>query len=127
MGVHIDSSSINEMAVEFESLPRRARHRAAGVLSDIAHDGHRSAQRNARRTAGKHGKHYWRAITLERADDAGLEWVYGPDVALRQGNMSFERGSRNQKPHLDLAQSADLIRPRLRRVTDVMADELHGR
>jgi hypothetical protein len=36
---------------------------------------------------------------------------YGPDIARPQGGMSFEYGSRNQPPHLDLARSADLIGP----------------
>lgn len=127
MGVHIDSSSITEMAVEFTSLPNRSTRAAARGVSDAAAMGHRVARSNARRTAGRHGKHYPRAITKERNDALGLSWVYGPDVALRQGGMSFEFGSRNQKPHLDLARSADIIRPELTRVVDAIMREVHGR
>ena len=49
------------------------------------------------------------------------------DVAKPQGDMSFERGSRNQPPHLDLNRSADVIGPQLGQVADAMAREVHGR
>lgn len=38
---------------------------------------------------------------------------YGPNPKHAQGRMSFENGSRNQKPHGDLAKSADLMGPAL--------------
>lgn len=41
--------------------------------------------------------------------EGNIVGTYGPDPARPQGGMSFERGSRNQKPHLDLARSADVI------------------
>jgi hypothetical protein len=127
VGRHIDSSGITEMAAEFKTLPRRARARAGRVVSDIAHDGYRESRRNAERSSGEHGVHYPKSFTIDRLDGDGLAWAYGPDASMPQGNMSFEGGSRNQKPHRDLGRSADLISPRLTRVTDVMAAELHGR
>lgn len=123
----IDSSGIRDLAVEFTTLPNRATRAAAREVSDVADRGQRLARIFARRTAGRHGKHYHRAITKERRDALGLEWVYGPEIALPQGGMSFEFGSRNQKPHLDLNKSADIIGPDLRRVGDAIMREVHGR
>jgi hypothetical protein len=48
---------------------------------------------------------------------------YGPDAAMPQGGMSFEFGSRNQKPHLDLAKSADVIGPALAQEVRGLADQ----
>lgn len=123
----IDSSNIRDLAADFDTVPARATRAAAREVSDIADRGLQVAKASARRTAGRHGKHYHRAITKERRDALGLSWVYGPDVALRQGGMSFEFGSRNQKPHLNLNRSADIIGPELGRVADAIAREVHGR
>ena len=96
--VRIDSSNIRDLATDFSSVPAR-----------------------------KHGKHYHRAITAEKKHPLGLTWAYGPDVAKPQGDMSFERGSRNQPPHLDLNRSADVIGPQLGQVADAMARDVPGR
>ena len=122
--MNVDSSGIRDLAVDFSSVPARATRAAAREVSDIADTGMRLAQSNARVSAGAHGVHYPKSITSERVDGLGLAWVYGPDSALRQGGMSFEFGSRNQPPHLDLNRSADAIGPDLRRVAAVMSREV---
>lgn len=123
----IDSSNIRDLAADFSTVPERSQRAAARVVHDIADRGHDLSKARAKVSAGKHGKHYSRAWSLERLDQLGLSWVYGPDASKPQGNMSFEGGSRNQKPHEDLAISADLIRPELGRVVDAMMREVHGR
>lgn len=127
MAVHIDSSNIRDLATDFSSVPARATRAAGRIVERIADEGMTLAKAFAKESAGDHGRHYPRAITSERKHPLGLTWVYGPDVAKRQGGMSFERGSRNQPPHLDLNRSADIIGPRLGQVADVMAREVHGR
>jgi hypothetical protein len=87
------------IAVEFKP-------RVAKPVAEVARDGNRTAKRFAKRSAGTHGKHYPNAMTVER--HGPLSYEYGPDAAMPQGGMSFEHGSRNQPPHLDLAKSADL-------------------
>ena len=111
MGVNIDSSRIHLLAVDFGRVPNRATSQVADVVEDTAKRGNRTAAGFARVSAGAHGKHYHRAFEAESAGLLGLSWVYGPLVSSRQGGMSFERGSRNQPPHMDLARSADLIGP----------------
>lgn len=105
MGVHVVHSlgdlerDLREVATEFKPL-------AARQVADVAKAGNTEARRFARRSAGRHGKHYPKAITAERRTP--LRWEWGPDSAMPQGDMSFERGSRNQPPHHDLAQAADM-------------------
>ena len=127
MAVNIDSSNIRDLATDFSSVPARATRAAGQAVERIAKAGNTLARAFARESAGKHGKHYHRAITAEKKHPLGLTWAYGPDVAKPQGDMSFERGSRNQPPHLDLNRSADVIGPQLGQVADAMAREVHGR
>lgn len=89
--------------VPMRELPR--------VVERNTNEGRDRAKSNARRTARRHGKHYPKSITSERL--SLLSWEYGPDSAMPQGGMSFEHGSRNQPPHLDMAKSADIVGPKL--------------
>lgn len=81
----------------------------ADVVRSNAYKGNRIARDFAKQSAGQHGKHYPSAFSPESRTP--LSWEYGPDASKPQGDMSFEFGSRNQKPHLDLAKSADIIGP----------------
>jgi hypothetical protein len=78
----------------------------------------------AKRSAGAHGgvskkgvRPYVKAFSYEMRPSlfgrsaAVIAGEYGPDIGEPQGAMKFEYGSRNQKPHLDLARSADIIGP----------------
>lgn len=85
-------------AVEFKP-------RAAAQVGEVTTDGNKMGKRLAKRSAGTHGKHYHKAFTTERHTPLKREW--GPDASMPQGGMSFERGSRNQPPHHDIAQGAD--------------------
>lgn len=108
--------------------------RAAKDMQSTVRDGIRAgnvlAQDYAKVSAGKHGRRYPQAFSAEmRSTFAGfgtriVSGEYGPDIAKPQGGMSFERGSRNQKPHLDLLRSADRIAPSFQMEVGRMADGL---
>lgn len=119
--VHIDSSQIKVLAADFDAVPSRATRAVGDAVESTAKDGNRIAQGFATESSGSHGKWYPRDFTAESAGSLGLSWAYGPVATRRQGGMSFEFGSRNQPPHLDLAKSADLIGPVLQqRVGDAV-------
>lgn len=101
---------IGDLANDCAAVARGARPAMARVVRGQAISGNRIAQASARRTAGAHGKHYANRFSPESV--TSLSWVYGPK-GRPQGEMSFEFGSRNQPPHLDLARSADVVAPRL--------------
>ena len=127
MRVNIDASEIRTLAVDFGNVPNRATRSVAHAVGVVAKRGTTLAKDFARESAGDHGKWYHKAITSERRDTLGLTWVYGPDSSMPQGGMSFEFGSRNQPPHLDLNRSADIIGPELApKVMDAIEDALRG-
>lgn len=97
--------TLHDLDGDIRGHAREVGREGARAVRDVAKDGNKMARRLARRSAGSHGKHYFKAITAERL--GRFEWEWGPDSAMPQGGMSFERGSRNQPPHHDLAQSAD--------------------
>lgn len=51
----------------------------------------------------RYGIHYPKAIDHETRTTLGgnIQVEVGPDPSMKQGGMSFERGSRNQPAHLD--------------------------
>ena len=105
MGVHVVHSlgdlerDLREVATQFKPL-------AAAEVRDVAKDGNSAAKRSARQSSGRHGKHHPKAFSAERKTP--LMWEWGPDASMPQGDMSFERGSRNQPPHHDIAHAADI-------------------
>jgi len=120
--------SVGDLARDLESIATRVRPDMRGVVRDGIRVGADLARTNARRTAGRHGKHYPRSITSEMNAGLGLfgntiSGEYGPDTARPQGGMSFEFGSRNQAPHLDLARSADIVGPAFARSVREQIDE----
>lgn len=105
---------IDDLVKDMTAITARVRPEMRQVVRECVDEGTKIARANARRSAGAHGKHYHRAITGQMHRGLGLfgstiSGEYGPDVNRRQGGMSFERGSRNQPPHNDLARSADII------------------
>lgn len=114
---------LDVLAGDLDKIAKRVHPDMRGVVKDGIRVGRDLARANAKRTAGRHGKHYPRSITAEMTGGLGLfgntiSGEYGPDPALKQGGMSFERGSRNQPPHNDLAKSADVIGPSFLRSVD---------
>ena len=102
---------IDDLADDLRGIAIRAPRDLSKAVREGLRVGNTVARDNAKRTAGKHGKLYPRAFSAEMTTP--LTGEYGPDSAMPQGGMSFEFGSRNQKPHLDLAKSADLVGPAL--------------
>ena len=125
---------IDELASDLRKITMSAPRRMKQVVKTNTREGRDQARVFARESAGAHGKHYPRSITDETSSFAGFgaasfQGEYGPDPGLPQGGMSFEHGSRNQKPHLDLARSADIIGPQFADDVADLADDLfwpHG-
>ena len=97
--------NLDELEADLRTIATSFKPRAAEAVRDVAKDGNAAGKRLAKRSAGAHGKHYHAAFSAERL--APLTWEWGPDASKPQGGMSFERGSRNQPPHHDIAQGAD--------------------
>lgn len=111
------TSTLEYLESDLKHLAAQTRKDMRDVVREGIKVGNTVAKDNARRSAGRHGKHYHRAFSAEmHADFHGFgtsvfSGEYGPDISKPQGEMSFERGSRNQPPHLDLARSADVVGP----------------
>jgi hypothetical protein len=120
------SSTIGDLRDDLLRISKEAPVKLSGVVREGIKVGNEIAQTSARRQSGTHGKHYPNAFTTEMHAPAGFVYSgeYGPDAAMPQGGMSFEWGSRNQPPHLDLNKSADLIAPSFGRKVGDAVDEL---
>lgn len=103
------TSTIDDLASDLRKIPVMAAKDMARITKMNAQRGNKNAKAYAKESAGAHGKHYHKAFTVEMLSP--LSYEYGPDSSRPQGDMSFEFGSRNQPPHLDLSRSADLLGP----------------
>jgi hypothetical protein len=122
VGIHFDTSEVDDLADDLRTVPRKATQRVSRVVDDEAKSLRNTWRSNARRSAGRHGKHYPRAITNERT--GLMEQEIGPDSAMPQGGMSFEFGSRNQPPHLDGSRAADKHAPEFVRAVEAAIDRV---
>lgn len=111
------TNTLDSLADDMADIVKRAPRDMVKVVREGIRAGNMVARDYAKRSAGSHGKHYHRAFSTEMHGVVsfggvfGYSGEYGPDASKPQGSMSFERGSRNQPPHNDLARSADLIGP----------------
>lgn len=110
MGIKV-THHIDDLASDLRTIAAEVTPTMARTLREEARLGNELAKGFARKSAGKHGKHYPNAFSVEARGLLSVE--YGPDASMPQGGMSFEYGSRNQPPHLDLAKSADIVAARL--------------
>lgn len=123
-----EHDTLDPLIKDMVGIARKAPGDCRALVRDGIRAGNVLAQDYARISAGQHGKLYPRAMSSEmHATFTGFgvtihSGEYGPDIAKPQGGMSFERGSRNQKPHLDLARSADRIAPSFQREVGHLAD-----
>lgn len=122
--------SIGDLAADLAAIPPRAAKDMTGIVREGIRVGNTVAKDFAKRSSGAHGKLYPRAFSTEMhglqsalSGHRLISGEYGPDASKPQGDMSFEFGSRNQKPHLDLARSADLMGPALEREVDDAAGD----
>ena len=118
---------LDKLAADMADIIPRAKVEMRGKVRDGIRAGNTLAKDFAKRSAGRHGKHYPNAFTTQMNSGAGLfgnvySGEYGPDAERPQGGMSFEGGSRNQPPHNDLAKSADIIGPSFAQEVSQMAD-----
>ncbi|HET8614287.1 MAG TPA: hypothetical protein VFL94_02095 [Actinomycetales bacterium] len=105
------SSHLDELAADMEKIATKAERVMLSTTREALKVGNMLAKDFARASSGRHGKLYPRSFSAELTF-AGFGLIageYGPDAEMPQGGMSFEWGSRNQKPHLDLNRSADVI------------------
>lgn len=127
---------IGDLTNDLTWIGRNAQADMTGVVRNGIRIGNTVAKDNAKRSAGAHGgvskkgvRPYVRAFGYEMHGIRGgfgvylISGEYGPDASKPQGNMDFERGSRNQPPHGDLARSADLMGPALQREVHELPDK----
>lgn len=107
MRINVDTRELDAFAADLKGAAAGAKIVMGAVVRDTARLGNTRAKNIARKTAGRHGRRYPNSFYAVKITD--LEYEYGPTAGKKQGGMSFEFGSRNQPPHLDLAASADLI------------------
>ncbi|MDF9718117.1 hypothetical protein [Nocardioides sp. ChNu-99] len=115
----VDHSGLTDLAGDLARLPPRMARDSVATVRDGAAVGSRLAAANAKQTSGAHGKHHHRAYTSEvhgaQASVASQAAVYaaeyGSDASKPQGNMAFETGSRNQRPHRPLGRTLPMVRP----------------
>lgn len=127
-----EHDTLDGLQAALVNVARKTPPAMRGVVRDGVGAGNLLAQEYAKVSAGRHGKLYPRAMTAEMHrtlfafGNVVVQGEYGPDISKPQGGMSFERGSRNQKPHLDLARSADRIAPSFQQEARRMVDDLFG-
>ena len=131
MRIDVKAPGLKDLERDLREIPVNLVREGSAILRDNARDGGQTARRIATWTARRAGKHYPKAITWDRSvsrfsgfGGGSMKIEYGPDSSLPQGGMSFEEGSRKQKPHHDLANSLDLIRPKFNRDVDAMLGRL---
>lgn len=111
--------TLDLLEADMREIVRKAPRELSGIVREGIRVGNSIAKDFARESSGSHGKLYPRSFSSEMRPAGHFGGVsiyageYGPDSSMPQGGMSFEGGSRNQKPHLDLARSADIIGPAL--------------
>lgn len=131
MRIRVQHEGIADLERDLRQIPAQFYRDGSRVVRESVRDGGQTARRIARWTARRHGKRYPMAITWDRSTSnfvgfggGSMQASYGPDSSLPQGGMSFEEGSRHQKPHHDLANSLDLIRPKFHRDVDELVGGL---
>ena len=108
------TGGVGDLARDCRKIATTARRDMIAVVREGVSTGNVLARDNARDTAGSHGVHYPKAFSAEmKAHGLGglIAGEYGPDPSKPQGGMSFERGSRNQPAHNDLANAFDRTAP----------------
>lgn len=118
----LDASELLSLVEYFDGAEKGVAEKTYPVVEQHAKELRDQWQENARQTAGRHGRHYPSAITAEQLPLATeIAWEVGPERRRKQGNMSFEYGSRNQAPHLDGANAAIEQEPRFLAAVDEIA------
>lgn len=124
------TDTIGDLVSDMRKITTGMPKEMAGVLRRNAKTGNTIAQSLARMSSGSHGKWYPGTFSVGAVSKfygfggGEIAVEYGPVASKRQGGMSFEHGSRNQPPHLDLNKSADLIGPQFAKDAGKVLDNL---
>lgn len=113
-----DVSEMRALSRDLGAIGAKATVVMYGVVKDGATDLRDTWKRNARVTAGEHGRRYPDSITMDARVGTRIGFEIGPDPRLPQGGMSFEDGSVKQPPHLDGQRAVDEAVPRIDRRID---------
>lgn len=117
-----DTSELRMLAADLTGVSRATAGVVFDAIGESAVDLRDTWARNATQTAGKHGRHYPKSITVTPRVSTNVVFDVGPDPRLPQGGMSFEFGSQNQPAHLDGQIAMDEVTPRMeKRVADALA------
>lgn len=101
LNVDIDDEGLAEA---FARAPEEMGRGLRGALEESAEKLQRDWRDGARRSSGRHGKHYPSSITHEfEVTEGSLSVDIGPEIGRLQGRMGkgFEYGSVHQPPHMD--------------------------
>lgn len=124
MSVSVDTSEVKELARDLGRVPNRVNDGLRDAVDESSDELLKLAKANARESSGAHGPHYPRAFSRDILA-GGFVAEVGPGGGGRQARMSFEYGSRNQPPHLDLNRATDAIEePYYRRIDQAVAKAL---
>lgn len=111
MSLEFDAHELKSLSVDLPKLGRAG----AKVMHEVITEGGDQLRdmwkRNAKATAGKHGRLYPESIEANLKISTDIVVEVGPNPAKPQGGMSFEYGSSKQPPHLDGQLAADEIVP----------------
>jgi len=109
--------TIGDLAKDLAAIPRKVPADCRRVVREGVRAGNMLAKGYAKDTSGTHAKLYPGTFTTQTSSFSGFgasvySGEYGPE-SRGQGNLAsiLENGSRNNKPHLNLARSADIIGP----------------
>ncbi|QYC44939.1 hypothetical protein Nocox_36925 [Nonomuraea coxensis DSM 45129] len=109
-------TGLDDLADQLDQAAAELRRKTYDTVKDQAAQLQRAWRDNARRTAGRHGKHYPNSITSEQIPSTSAAiWEIGPEIGRKQGSMGrgFEFGSVNQPPHLDGTRALTQQEPKL--------------
>lgn len=126
MSAQVDVAELLHLSADLGNASDAAFSRAVEATRESAERLQRGWRYNATITAGRHGKHYPKAITSEMFYVPGreVEAEIGPEIGRKQGGMGmgFEYGSVNQPPHNDAGRALAEEQPRWEQaLADTMA------
>ena len=120
--MRFDTSELRTLGADITSASRASIGGVYAAMSESADDLRDTWRRNAKETAGTHGKLYPKSILARPVVSTDIIFDVGPDPRFPQGGMSFEFGSVNQPAHLDGQRAMDEVSPRMeKRVADALA------
>lgn len=121
-----EHDTLDSLQNDLQAIVRRAPRDMVAVVRKNVTSGNRRAKAFAKERSRAHGKHYPNAFSAEMHPVLSLGLVsgeFGPEADKRQGDMSFERGSRNQPAHHELADTADIIGPKFAKDAVAVTDK----